>query len=133
MNRPDSDPLLHDIFAGDELGALRHASLEQGLVVLRRRRRLRLALRAGTAAVAALLLGLSLAPRFVATPAEFSARASAASPAAPQVAVSAPKIKIISDRELLALFQHQSVALIGAPGRQQLVVFSKSSAAALPH
>jgi hypothetical protein len=121
MKTPKPDPLFHEIFAGDELRALRHASLEGGLAALRFRRRLRLAFRA-TGAAAVLLLAFSLVWR----PAFPTASIPSPALVATQPASAAPHIKMLTDDELLALFPNQQVALIGSPGHQQLMVFDEN-------
>jgi hypothetical protein len=41
-----------------------------------------------------------------------------------EAAGGAPRVETISDEQLLALFKGRSVALLGSPGRQRLVVFN---------
>jgi hypothetical protein len=115
MNAPDENPLLRDLLTDDEaLAALRRTSLAQGLGAQRRARQFRLARRAGMAALLpALLLGALLWQR------------SPPAPVAPSTVATAPAsagVKTITDEELFALFPHRAMALIGRPGRQQLVL-----------
>ena len=123
MSPSEKDKLLGEILAGEEVSKLRESCLEQGLEVLRRRRRLRLFARVGTMAVMPLALVLALCLK------EFNRPVSHRRPlAAPQFASKpAPgpvaAVKFVTDEELLALFPNRAVALVGKPGHQQLVLF----------
>jgi hypothetical protein len=135
MNHPPSDPFLKDTFTGDDLDELRQASLERGLAALRRRRRSRQAASATGVAAVALLFATVWLSRQAAQPnapatlphVQIAANPAPVATIRDEIAVSAKATpsgaKILSDDELLALFPHQQVALIGAPGHQQLLVF----------
>jgi hypothetical protein len=116
MKRSDQDRLLREILEEGEAADFRAASLARGVDFLRRRKR-----RNGIAqACSVCVLALHLAPR----------------PAGPRLAVvTAPvtqadtsKVKIINDEELFALFPNRPMALIGPPGRQQLIFLDHGEA-----
>jgi hypothetical protein len=132
MKRQRHDDLLKETFAGDELDALREASLNHGLAALRTRRRLRTWRNGTLVALPVLLLAAAL---FWRTPSPPTAAVHA-----PVVAIaSMPVLKIypavtaadvspvptISDQELLALYANRSVGLLGKPGQQKLVFFDQ--------
>jgi hypothetical protein len=110
MKRSDRDRLLREVLADENLAATREASLQQGLVLMRRRRRQRVlfsSVAASTVLVA--ILALSALPRPAPAPSsEVAAREISA-------------VKVITDEQLLALFPNRTVALIGAPGKQELI------------
>ena len=109
MNRLDQDRLLADLVASDTLAAAREASLGGALRTLRaqqRRRRI----------VAGTLSSLTL----LVTALVVATRSGEPEPAAAPAAAAAP-VKVITDEQLLALFADRNVALVGAPGRQELV------------
>jgi hypothetical protein len=110
MTRSDHDRLLREMLVDENLETLRTASLEQGVALLRRRRRRRVFLAGATASlmcVAVLLLSSRQRP-------------SHEQPAA-IVPTTISGVKLIDDEQLLALFPDRTVALVGAPGRQELV------------
>ena len=111
MKRPDQERLLRGILADDNVEALRAASLARGLTLLRarRRRRASVAMVASLAAIAAALLTPRSDDRLP------NEREALSAPAATPT-------KIITDEQLLALFPEQSVALVGAPGTQRLIL-----------
>ncbi|MGD0015059.1 MAG: hypothetical protein ABSD56_11655 [Bryobacteraceae bacterium] len=126
MNRPSNDRLLRELLAADEAPDLRRLSLERGLAGLRRRRQQRhfrhviLCVGLPVALVAGVLLQhlftSAQPPRLAMAPATVSA---------PPEQTAAPPVKIITEAELLALFPNRPVALIGKPGEQRLLVFSR--------
>ena len=122
MKHPDENPLLKEILADEKLSALRRASLDRGFDAMRRARRLRRVVRAGTFALLPLLLILTLTLH---KPAQEKAR-QPSTPGRQQANVTyAPQsesgVKVISDEELFALFPGRSLALVGKPGHQELV------------
>jgi hypothetical protein len=128
MKRSDQDRLLSEILKDGDAGNLRAASLARGLDFLRRRRRrARLAQGGGAALLAGLVILGLVAHRGVAP-----------QPAPPVVGAATPpaaetgKVKIITDEELFALFPNRAVALIGAPGHQQLVFLNNGVASEQP-
>jgi len=112
-------PLLAEVL---DDARLRETSLAAGLTVLRRTRRLRATGRvvawavAPMLATALLVMCVNQARRDPA--AEDFPRAPAA--AAPTT-IAGTSIRVLSDDELLAMFPDRPVALVGAPGQQQLV------------
>ncbi len=126
----NEEPLLTDVFIDEATEEFRRASLAKGLAVLERRRRHR---KIAQVCLVAVLL---------ATPAALLVkRAYHGSPTsgryAPNSLVHAsPSASLpdgfdqIGDRELLALFPNQTVALVGGPGQQRLLVLDKSQS---PH
>ena len=119
MKPLEREKLLDEILADDNLAQLRQASLREGLGLLRRQRRRRLALRAAVPAMAVCMLGLGLWVNSRHTQAHLAmirppqpARSSGES---------AGRVRYLSDDELLALFPNRPVALVGRPGRQRLV------------
>lgn len=122
MKHSDQDRLLNEIITGEELADFRQTSLQHALVALRQRRRRQHLVRLGALAVVPLLAALAILGNRPLGPASPKTSAANASPA--PVASAQPQIgavKFINDDELLALFPDRPVALIGKPGRQQLV------------
>ena len=124
MNTPDENPLLRDVLADEGLDTLRRTSLDRALAAQRRARCFR---HAGHAAMIAVLPALLVLA--------FLWHRPSPSPAAPMTVVmsvtTAPPpatygVQMISDEELFALFPGRSLALIGKPGRQQLVSLGKT-------
>jgi hypothetical protein len=126
MKRSEQDQLLKEILAGDDLSDFRRASLEQGLVAIRRQRRRRRVVRACALVSLPFLLVLGIViRRTLESPAE---RIASVNP--PVTAIPAPRagsgdVKFITDEELFALFPNRLLALIGKPGQQQLVFLDK--------
>ena len=123
MKSPDENPLLKQILADEELADLRNASLSRGLDKMRRARRVRLAMRVGAFGLVPVLLIFALTLR---QPIRETASPQP-SPGAQQAKIEAARsaesnVKVISDEELFALFPDRSLALIGKPPHQQLVV-----------
>jgi len=130
MKHSKEDRLLQDLLGDSGPANLRHDSLELGLAALRRRRQVRSACRVvlGVGLPLAMVVGFFLRPAF--TPAQpppyRAASTSAAAVTVPRVAP--PPVQIITEAELLALFPDRTVALIGKPGQQRLLVFDKPAA-----
>lgn len=122
MKTPESDRLLKEILAGEELADFRQASLEHGLASLRRQRQRQRA--AQVCVLAVLALGCGAAIVFSRSR-DLGTRQLAWSNATPAMSASlrvrTPEVRYISDDELLALFPDRVVALIGKPGQQRLV------------
>ena len=124
MKRSEQDQLLKEILAGDELSDFRQASLEQGLVAIRRQRRRRRVMRACALASLPFLLVLGiLIRRPPESPTGGRASNNPSAPAAPTARAGKSDIKFITDEELFALFPNRSLALIGKSGEQQQLVF----------
>jgi hypothetical protein len=128
MKHSDENPLLKEILTDEKLSALRRGSLNLGLDAVRRARRLRRALHAGTFALMPVLLILTLTLRKPKQ--EPASQPSTPVPRQASVATAPPNesgVKIISDEELFALFPGRSLALVGKPGHQQLVFLDASA------
>ncbi len=114
MNKNEADRLLNELFVGDELDAFRRDSLEESLVLIRRRdvrhQRIRRA-----ALLAVVLLPLAVFLHDV-MPRKTNRTAKEAS-----VPASKANVEIISDEQLFALFPNRPLALLGKPGQQRLV------------
>jgi hypothetical protein len=129
MKRCDQDRLLSNLLAGDEVSAFRQSSLEQGLALLRRRRRHRRVARWCLLACLPLAFAGGV---FLAWPPMPEVRpvSVAQSPVA-GLAAAAPKakpLKFITDEQLLALFPGRPIALVGRPGHQQLLFLDQPAA-----
>lgn len=120
MKRQDHDRLLREILADEKVEGLREASLSQGLGQLRQRRRRRAVLSGVTASLAVAMIALVISRRM--TPQR-------SSEIVPEVMSppNTPKVTVISDDQLLALFSERPVALVGAPGNQQLLFLDQRS------
>jgi len=117
MNSRETDRILSEILATDRTDRLRSASLAQGLTLVRRRRQVQTIVRA--CAVVCLLLApiaILTTSKFPRTGAPAVASRSPAQPGSPF------QLERITDEELLALFPGQTIALVGAPGDQRLMV-----------
>ena len=117
MNSRETNRILKEVLATDTKDRLRSASLEQGLTLIRRRRQVQTIVRA--CAVFCLLL-VPIAILVTRHSPKTMAPALAAS--LPDQPGAYPRIERITDAELLALFPGQTIALIGAPGEQRLMV-----------
>ena len=120
----EHEELLRDVLA--EAEDTRALTLNQGLVALRRARARRrvgqLTLAAASVWVLAILSG-SLIYRGPTPPTTRSEPATAA--VEPPKRIAGTPIRIISDEELLSLFQGRPVALLGEPGQQRLVLLDE--------
>ena len=126
MKHPEHDRLLNEIVTGEELADFREASLQRALTAIRQQRRRQRFVRLGALAVVPLLAALGIVFSRSPKPPLQKIAASNASPVA--VSSAQPRtapVKFINDDELLALFPDRPVALIGKPGRQQLVFLDK--------
>lgn len=128
MKRNERDQLLNEILTGEEVSGVRRASLERGLVAVRRARHRR-AVRAAVLMALPVVLALAvvLRQRPVTQPALAPAAPSTApAPTTVSPARSATSVRLISDEELLAMFPGRSLALIGPPGQQHLVFLDRA-------
>jgi hypothetical protein len=125
MNRHEQNPLLNELLTGGELTDFRQASLERALSALRLRRHRRDVVRL-SAAVSLVCLAFAL---LLVRSLDHSVRTLASSNAIPETAssptVAGSGVKFIDDEQLFALFPDRSLALIGKPGRQQLVFLGR--------
>ena|SRR5436190_16569489 len=139
MKRDEQDRLLNEIISGEELKEFRRASLDHGLAAVQRRNHRRRTIRTGAMLIAPALVALALF---------FSRRQNALDRTDPVRSANvipdsgnppphvggyastppseAEPIKVINDDELLALFPDRSLALLGPPGKQQLVFLDKA-------
>ena len=131
MKRPEQDRLLSELLAGDEVSGFRRASLEEGLAMIRRRRRAR---RAGRWCVLALLPLAFGAGIFLSWPARVRPVSVADSHAVrvPGQSAGAGSVRIINDEELMALFAGRPLALVGQPGHQQLLFLDQPATGPAP-
>jgi hypothetical protein len=115
MNHHGPDRLLKEFLAGEELSDFRQASLDHSLNIMRRAQRRRRAVRFGALAAVSVAAVLALTLRWADVPVSQPVTESLSAQPGP------PPVKFISEQELLALFPGRSLALVGEPGRQQLV------------
>ncbi len=131
MKRPNQEEYPREIFDDEELQSLRENSLAGGLAAMHRRKRGRVIRRGALAAVPALVTGVVLIWSQLERPVPAPMAVSVAPVHAvvkfyPAVTTGdVPPVPSISDDELLALFADQGAGLLGEPGHQQLVVFSR--------
>jgi hypothetical protein len=118
MKAPEKNEILNDILGGDELNALRDATIGLGLDALRRRARRRQQIQVVAVVAPLLVLAFHLHYR----PAVPTASESAPTP--PPLAETG-KVKYITEKELFALFPNRPIALIGKPGHQQFLLLDE--------
>jgi hypothetical protein len=126
MKRSEQDRLLREILEDGEAADFRAASLARGADFLKqRRRRSQMAQACAKSIVPGLLiLGVVLL---------LASRPASPPPAElPGPRTDTAKVKIINDEELFALFPNRAMALIGSPGRQQLVFLDHGAASEHP-
>jgi len=136
MKRSENERLLSEILNDGDAENFQAASLARGLDFLRRRRRRKRLAQAGAASLLAGALILGLVAHRAAGPSPAPPvvvrEATPLVGAAPPPPVETTKVKIISDEELFALFPNRAVALIGAPGHQQLIFLNNGVASEEP-
>ena len=124
--RLEHEELLHEMLA--EAGDARATSFSHGLAALRRTRVRRRTARLALSVIPILLLaGLWISQNHRVSPSQ-TAQSPEPTPAAPaQLAkmIEGTPIRVISDEELLAVFQGRPVALLGEPGHQRLVLLDE--------
>jgi hypothetical protein len=122
MNPRDQDRLWKGIFE-DDADRVRRESLERGLREIRRRRQNRAIVTsaAGCLALTLLILAARHRPRASAAPPEATPQRAPN----PQHTPNATTVRILSDRQLFALFPGRPAALIGPPGSQQLIFLDR--------
>ncbi|MCB9913447.1 MAG: hypothetical protein H6827_10655 [Planctomycetes bacterium] len=126
MKPPKHNLLLTDLLAEDSLETVRCQSLERGVATTRRRRRRARWVKGVVAASAVVtVLGL-LVPRHRDTYARKGNPESVPAPSTVVVTQStvpgdSEPVRFISDEELLVLLADRSLALIGPPGRKEVV------------
>lgn len=133
MNTPETDPLLRDLLADEQLDSLRRTSLESLLAEVRRTRARRLQWERLGQATLALIFTAGLVWLTFSHDTRNPRPGVTAEPAKPPVgqrvavATESPErqVRIISDEELFALFPGRAMALIGPPGKQELVFLDR--------
>jgi hypothetical protein len=125
MKNSDENPLLKEILTDENLSALRDTSLKQGLDAIRRQRRMRRAMHAGMFVLIPTLLVFTLR-KPIENRASNTSNPPVQETTAAAIAPAESGIKLISDEELFALFPGHSLALIGKPGQQELVILDES-------
>lgn len=121
MNRHGFEDLLQEVLDAPARTQCRRDSLAVGIATLRRRKRWRWIGRA-TSSLAVFTVLVWLFPRPT-TPVKLAIPATPA-PSAPTANVR-PPIEEIDDAQLLALFPGQTVALVGPPGEQRLILLGE--------
>jgi hypothetical protein len=116
MRKSDQDQLLAQILDGGDLDALRTASLARGLEAIGHRRRRRRRFEILAAVIVPMLLIFAVASHRHSKPVTRIAAQSAPPPAG-----NVSRVKYITAQELFALFPNRPIALIGKPGRQQVI------------
>jgi len=122
MENHNSPELMTELFEGEELDKLRQATLAGGLAELRRRRSRRRVIR--VCAVVGLLLAAGAVSLHTLREADKLDQSSLVSSGSP--ATNKTTVKTITDEELFALFPGRPMALVGTPGKQQLVFLDQS-------
>ena len=126
MTPDEENILLTELLGAKELADFRRASLEQGIVLVRlRRKRRQIMQRAAIFCVPLLLLALFL--NQIAKSFWPHAAAPVAKEFSVPVQAGEAEIQFINDEELFALFAGRSLALVGKPGEQQLVFLDQQS------
>ena len=127
MKKPfEHEDLLREVLA--EGRDARAVTLRQGLTALHRARVRRRAIRLGVAASpAVLLMVLWLARHPLGTPRPTDRAEPTTEAVTPIRRIAGTPIRIISDEELLAVFQGRPVALLGEPGHQRLVLLDEAN------
>jgi hypothetical protein len=121
----DEEKIIGGVLADVSLDTLRKETLQSGLEAVRSKaRRRRLMRGAALGCLPAILALLLFWERFQPNAVE-ETRISTATPSTSKSTQAPNAIERIDDRELLALFPDQTVALIGPPGREQFLVFSE--------
>lgn len=116
MKHSKENPILHELFGGEDVRNLRVSSLEAGLVALRRKRTRH---RIGqTALFVPALLALALVLR---TAVHDKSNSPASAEKSSAAGFKEGSTKMISERELFALFPNRPMAVVGKPGHQQVV------------
>ena len=117
MKNRDTDRILKEVMGTETTQRLRSASLEHGLTLMRRRRQFQTIFRACSVACLMLVpIAILMTSNSSRTVAPALVTGSPAQPESPR------QLERITDAELLALFPGQTIALVGAPGEQRLMV-----------
>ncbi len=127
MKESEQDLLLNEILASEELENVRRSTLKNGLAAVRRTRRTRKAALVGVAGFAVIASTVLLVfDQPVSSLVSGNRGSGVAEVTAASPRTQTESFERIGDKELLALFPNQSIALIGAPGHRRLLVFAPS-------
>ena len=125
----NQDRLLTALISGDEVAAVREASMARGLAEMRRSRRRRwIAQISGMSVTILALLLLAQKVQLESSRRVVRQTEESVMPFAQlEQGVTQIDVKVITDEELFALFPGRRLGLIGEPGKQQLVFFDEPS------
>ncbi len=125
MNRPSpTDRLLAEVLADVADDKFRNATLQNGVRQMRRKYARRRAWRA-SATGALLLIAAAWLTHQASRTTPQPAVSSVQNQGAGERFVKGTSVQIITDEQLLDLFKGRPVALVGAPGRQKLVLLDQ--------
>jgi hypothetical protein len=122
MSRKEYEHLLSDVLGDATVEQFRQNSLSRSLHRLRRRKRIKAAAQVCGVAMLLLVPAWLMFRDNEATPSVATSVPVIHSAAVSVQEPTSPRIEEITDKELLSLFPERTVALIGPPGMQQLLV-----------
>jgi hypothetical protein len=123
MNRDEERRLTLGLLSGHDAGQVREESLQRALDALRHEARRRRLVQSVSLVCAPVVVGLLLFLTAARWPRLVPPVALAPLPAARTASPSNMVIEPIDDQQLLALLSGKTVALVGPPGRERLLVF----------
>lgn len=123
MNRDEERKLIVGVLSDRDPGLVREESLARALDAVKHEARRRRAVRHLALICAPLLVGLVVVLVSRRVPDRITPVAQAPRLGEPTAPISHSSIEPIDDQELLALLPGKTVALIGPPGRERLLVF----------
>lgn len=123
MNLDEERKLIVGLLSGRDPGLIREESLARALDAMRHKARRQRMVRSLALVCAPLVLGLVFVLISSRGPGRIIPMAQAPGPTVPAIPIARPGIEPIDDQGLLALLSGKTVALIGPPGREQLLVF----------
>ncbi len=126
MKHDDQHQFLNEVLGGESWEACRQTTLENGLSALRRKRRSRRGIQACVLTCLPLVAALLFLFLRETSPAKRITRSPTQSQTSAGLADPKLAVKIINDDELFALFPNRPMALVGKPGRQQVVFLDRS-------
>jgi hypothetical protein len=121
MNSYEKEKLLQEVFEAGDAADFRRQAIAQGVSRLRARRLRKRLAGAGVILCAGATMLFFMSPHQTATSPE--PRSAAVSPA--PTSQKPPAVQYVDDEQLLALFPHRPVALVGAPPNQRLIFLDK--------
>ncbi len=122
MNRADENKLSLQVLGAPDLDRLRQASLQEVLDAARDEGRRRRRIRSAGLASAPVLLALGLVLSLPRHPQALE-QGGLGQAEVPEVPTGGTAVESIDDQQLLALLPGRTVALIGPPGHERLLVF----------